>query len=63
MVGDEMAAKAARHYRGLPSAGFTMNKIADLLIETFCIEHDQIPLHCDDDFDPIEKICGLQCLR
>jgi predicted nucleic acid-binding protein len=63
MVGDEMAAKAARHYRRLQSAGFTMNKIADLFIGTFCIEHDHMLLHCDDDFDPMEQICGLQCLR
>ena len=63
MVGAEMAAKAARHYRRLRSAGFTMNKIADLLIGTFCIEHGHSLLHCDDDFDPMEKICGLRCLR
>lgn len=63
MVGDEMAVKASRHYRRLRSAGFTMNKIADLLIGTFCIEHDHILLHCDNDFGSMETICGLQCLR
>jgi predicted nucleic acid-binding protein len=63
MVGDAMAAKAARHHRRLRSAGFTMNNIADLFIGTFCIEHDHILLHADEDFDPMEKICGLQCLR
>lgn len=63
MVGGEMAAKAARQYRRLRSAGFTMNKIADLFIGTFCIEHGHALLHCDDDFDPMERICGLRCLR
>jgi predicted nucleic acid-binding protein len=63
MVGGELAPKAARHYRRLCSAGFTMNKIADLLIGTFCIEHGHMLLHCDDDFDPMERFCGLLCLR
>jgi predicted nucleic acid-binding protein len=63
MVGGELATKAARHYRTLRSAGFTMNKIADLFIGTFCIEHDHWLLHCDDDFHPMERICGLHCLR
>jgi predicted nucleic acid-binding protein len=63
MLGDEIAAKAAQHYRRLRSAGFTMNKIADLFIGTFCIEHDHMLLHCDDDFNPLERICGLRCLR
>jgi predicted nucleic acid-binding protein len=63
MVGSEMAVKAARQYRRLRSAGFTMNKIADLMIGTFCIEHGHVLLHCDDDFDPMERICGLRCLR
>ncbi len=63
MVGDAIAAKAAGYYRRLRSAGFTMNKIADLLIGTFCIEHNHRLLHCDDDFDPMERLCGLRCLR
>jgi predicted nucleic acid-binding protein len=63
MVGGELAARAARHYRTLRSAGFTMNKIADLFIGTFCIERDHRLLHCDDDFDPMERTCGLRCLR
>jgi predicted nucleic acid-binding protein len=60
MVGDELAPKAARNYRRLRNAGFTMNKIADLFIGTFCIEHDHSLLHCDSDFEPMERVCGLR---
>jgi predicted nucleic acid-binding protein len=59
MVGDHMAAKAAFNYRRLRAAGFTMNKIADLFIGTYCIEHGHILLHCDAGFEPMTKLCGL----
>jgi predicted nucleic acid-binding protein len=54
MADDGLAAKAARHYRIMRSFGFTM-KIADLLIGTFCIERGHDLLHCDSDFDAMEK--------
>ncbi len=60
MVGSELATKAARHYRHLRGAGITMNKIADLFIGTFCIEHGYRLLHCDADFQPMERLCGLR---
>jgi predicted nucleic acid-binding protein len=62
MVGDVLAVNAARHYRTLRSFGFT-TKIADLLIGTFCIENGHQLLHCDADYDALEKHCGLQVLR
>jgi hypothetical protein len=62
MVGDEVAVKAARHYRNLRAAGITMRKIADLLIGTFCIERGHALLHCDADFEPMTKLCGLRCV-
>jgi predicted nucleic acid-binding protein len=62
MAGGALAPKAARHYRKLRSAGFTMNKITDLLIGTYCIEHGHVLLHCDNDFEPMERICGLRRL-
>ncbi len=61
MVGGDLAAKAARHYRALRAAGITMNKIADLFIATFCIEHGHALLHCDADFEPMIRLCGLRC--
>jgi predicted nucleic acid-binding protein len=59
MLGADMAIAAARHYRQLSASGFTMNKIADLIIGTFCIAHDHTLLHCDADFVPMQ-ICGLR---
>jgi predicted nucleic acid-binding protein len=59
---DGLAAKAARHHRIKRSFGFTM-KIADLLTGTFCIERGHDLLHCDGDFDAMEKFCGLLVLR
>nr|WP_294512809.1 PIN domain nuclease [uncultured Rhodopila sp.] len=62
MVGSHMAAQAASNYRILRSAGFTMNKIADLFIGTYCIEHGHELLQCDKDFEPMARICGLHLL-
>jgi predicted nucleic acid-binding protein len=61
MVGGDLAAKAGRHYRTLRAGGTTMNKIADLLIATFCIENGHALLHCDADFEPMTRLCGLRC--
>ena len=63
MVGGDLATKAARHYRRLRAVGFTMNKIADLFIGTFCIEHGYQLLQSDADFEPMAKICGLLLWR
>ena len=60
MVGAAMAVKAAKNYRRLGAAGFTMNKIADLFIGTYCIEHGHHLLQCDSDFEPMARICGLK---
>jgi predicted nucleic acid-binding protein len=62
MVGDVLAVNAARHYRTLRSFGFTI-KIAELLIGTFCVENGHQLLHCDADYDALQKYCGLQVLR
>jgi predicted nucleic acid-binding protein len=63
MVGGDLATKAARHYRRLRAVGFTMNKLADLFIGTFCIEHGYQLLQCDADFEPMAKTCGLVLWR
>jgi predicted nucleic acid-binding protein len=63
MVGPDMAAEAAANYRVLRAAGFTMNKIADLFIGTYCIEHGHELLQCDADFEPMARVCGLQPQR
>jgi predicted nucleic acid-binding protein len=61
MLGADLAVVAARHYRRLRAFEFTMNKIADLVIATFCIAHGHELLHRDADFLPMQ-ICGLRFL-
>jgi predicted nucleic acid-binding protein len=63
MVGPHMAAEAASHYRMLRSAGCTMNKIADLFIGTYRVEHGHELLQTDADFEPMARVCGLQLSR
>jgi predicted nucleic acid-binding protein len=63
IVGSHMAAQAASNYQMLQSAGFAMNKIADLFIGTYCIGHGHERLQCDADFEPMARVCGLHLLR
>lgn len=60
--GQRLAVIAAQYYRTLRKQGITIRKLADILIATFCIEH-QIPLlHNDRDFEPFAKHLGLQII-
>jgi len=60
MLGKEIAIKSADNYRILRKQGITIRRTADIIIGTFCIEHDLPLLHNDRDFDPIEKYLGLR---
>ena len=60
LLGDALAARAARHYRRLRERGVTIRKTADLIIGTFCIEHGHALLHDDRDFVPMEMYLGLR---
>jgi predicted nucleic acid-binding protein len=51
---------AARNYRHLRGLGATTRKGIDLVIGTFCIEHDHHLLHDDRDFEPMVKYLGLK---
>jgi predicted nucleic acid-binding protein len=55
-----IAELAARNYRHLRSVGVTIRKSIDLVIGTFCIEHDHYLLHEDRDFEPMVKHLGLK---
>ena len=55
-----LAVTAAANYRFLRSRGVTMAKLADLIIGTFCIERGHALLHSDRDFEPMERLLGLQ---
>jgi hypothetical protein len=56
----ELAAIAAANYRFLRSRGVTIRTTVDLIIGTFCIERGHSLLHSDRDFEPMERLLGLQ---
>jgi len=60
MVGFEMAGKAAANYRLLRTKGVTVRKTIDVLIGTFCAEHNLALVHNDRDFDFMAKHIGLK---
>jgi predicted nucleic acid-binding protein len=59
MVGDTIAAIAARNFRSLRRRGITVRKTIDLLIGTWCIENRIPLLHNDSDFRPMAHHLGL----
>jgi len=58
--GTALAVAAARNYRLLRARGHTVRKTIDCIIATLCIERGHALLHRDRDFDPFEKVLGLQ---
>jgi len=63
MLGKDIALKSAANFRFLRKNGVTIRKTADVIIGTFCIEHDLPLLHNDRDFDPMEKYLGLRIYK
>ena len=57
-----LAVKAAANYRVLRSRGITIRGPLDMIIGTFCIEHDHVLLHNDRDFALMEKHLDLKVL-
>ena len=55
--------KAAQMYRTLRRRGITISKVVDCLIAAVAIEHNIALLHSDSDFDPIERVCGLNVVK
>jgi predicted nucleic acid-binding protein len=58
--GVELARTAAAHYRDLRRQGVTIRSGIDVLIASFCIEHDYALLHRDRDFRTFETHRGLR---
>lgn len=58
--GKSLALKAASNFRFLRSKGITIRKTVDMLIGSWCIEHDVELLHGDKDFDQIATQLPLQ---
>ncbi|MGH8579723.1 MAG: type II toxin-antitoxin system VapC family toxin [Gammaproteobacteria bacterium] len=63
MLGRMVAIETARNYRKLRAKGVTVRKTIDVMIATFCLVHRYPLLHCDRDFDPMERHLGLRVLR
>ena len=61
--GAENAIAAAVNYRTLRQRGYTIRKTMDCWIATFCLLTGNQLLHRDRDFDPFEKVLGLQVVR
>ena len=59
LIGKEIAIQAAINYRYLRKKGITIRKTIDVIIATFCIEHNLPLIHNDQDFDPMEQYLGL----
>ena len=58
--GKSLAIKAASNFRFLRSKGVTIRKTVDMLIGSWCIEHEVELLHNDRDFDQIATQLPLQ---
>ena len=63
MLGKDIAIKSAKNYRTLRNKGVTIRKTIDLIIGTICIEAGLSLLHCDRDFDSLEKYLKLKVFR
>ena len=63
MLGKDIALKAAMNFRLLRKKGISIRKTVDIIIGTFCIEHELSLLHNDRDFEPMEKFLGLRIYK
>lgn len=61
--GEDDVLQAAGHYRALRAAGVTIASPIDVLLASYCIEHDHALLHADRDFDALERLRGLKTWR
>ena len=56
----DLAIRAAANDRLLRRRGVTVRTTIDMIIGTFCIERGYMLLHSDRDFEPMERLLGLQ---
>jgi len=61
--GQELAQRAAQHYRSLRGQGVTVRSSIDVLLAAFCISRGYTLLHRDRDFSAFEELRGLRALR
>ena len=60
MLGPQAAVRAAENYRTLRKRGVTVRKTIDVMIASYCIEHELPLLYSDRDFDPMVEHLNLQ---
>ena len=60
LLGTKMAVKSADNFRKLRKKGVTIRKTADVIIASFCIEHNLPLLFSDKDFKPFVQHLGLR---
>ncbi len=60
MLGSKMAIRSADNYRALRARGVTVRRTVDVIIATYCIEHELPLLFEDKDFLPFVRHLGLQ---
>jgi predicted nucleic acid-binding protein len=61
--GQELASRAALHFRSLRAKNITVRNSIDVLVATFCIDRGYTLLHSDRDFDAFEAHRGLRAWK
>ena len=61
--GKKIAIQSAKNFRYLRKKGVTVRKTIDVIIATYCIEHNLILLHNDKDFGPFVKNLKLKVYK
>lgn len=59
LLNGKIALKAAEYFRFLRKRGITIRKTADVIIATYCIEHNVPLMFTDRDFTPFTTHLGL----
>lgn len=57
------AERAAQRYQDLRSKGITIRSHIDVLLASYCIDHDLVLLQRDRDFHPFAQHFGLRLLQ
>ena len=60
LLGKKIAIKSADNFRKLRKQGITIRKTADVIIASYCIEHNLPLLFSDKDFQPFVEHLGLR---
>lgn len=60
MLGEKMAVQSAENYRSLRARGVTVRRTVDVIIATYCIQHELPLLFEDKDFVPFVRYLGLK---